>query len=180
MPEILRLIDVGIFRVFNGTMHSGILDMIAPYITEAGGGVFVFAVAIVMIFAGRRKVTLAGILLLSGLSITYYVVHFIKIIVQRPRPFIALSDVNILYTTGGFSFPSNHSATAFMAAFVLSWCFGKRYFFYFLACVVAVSRMYLGVHYPLDVVAGAVIGMTIGYVLVSVSDNMSKPQVSSP
>ena len=174
MPHFLTAIDIDIFRFFNGTIHNEILDMVMPFITELGNGIFIFAIGVILIFAGVRKVRFSGILLLAGLSFTYYAVHIMKNFVERQRPFIALPDVNILYTTGGFSFPSNHSATVFMAAFILSWCFGKRYFFYPVACLVAVSRMYLGFHYPFDVTVGAVLGLMIGYVLVRVSESMNK------
>ncbi len=92
----------------------------------------------------------------------------IKKTVNRPRPVVALDSliksgavhVNLLgRRLSEHSFPSGHSVTAFSLAVALSYMFpGYKKIFYALAFIVAFSRVYDGEHYPLDVIAGGILG----------------------
>lgn len=83
----------------------------------------------------------------------------IKAVVHRHRPF----EHQIGPSERTHSFPSGHSATSFAGAVLLS-AFAPRFraFFFALAVLIAFSRLYNGVHYPTDVLAGAVLGTVIG------------------
>lgn len=91
----------------------------------------------------------------------------IKAIVHRPRPFENPEVSAWLRHVGdahGWSFPSSHAANCFAAAGVLTWYFASgRNLFYIFALLVALSRIFLGVHYPSDVVGGAVLGILVGF-----------------
>lgn len=85
----------------------------------------------------------------------------IKYIVQRPRPFVTYPSIEKYGKAGSLSFPSGHTSMAFATATSLSLNFRKWYVVcpaFLWASSVAYSRMYLGVHYPTDVLAGAIIG----------------------
>lgn len=85
----------------------------------------------------------------------------LKYTIRRDRPFVKDPSIIPLDAAGGYSFPSGHTSDAFSTATALSMAYPKWYIIapsYLWAGSVAYSRMYLGVHYPSDVVAGAIVG----------------------
>jgi len=170
-------IEREIFYFINKTSNNIICDYIMPVITEFGSGKFLFVVAVIMLCFKNRRLKTSALLLLAGITSSYYVVNLMKNLIERPRPFIALVDVNTIYTIGGFSCPSGHASMAFMAAFILTKCFKKGYIFFLVAASVAFSRIYLGFHYMSDVVIGSIIGYLIGFIVTSVSESVCGPEV---
>lgn len=86
----------------------------------------------------------------------------LKLVIHRPRPFKTNNFIHAKDEVGPNSFPSNHTAFAFATATSLSMAFPKWYVIgpaYLFAGLAAYSRMYLGVHFPLDVFGGMVIGI---------------------
>lgn len=92
----------------------------------------------------------------------------LKGVFDRPRPFERLAEVDpLLGATVGASMPSGHASTSFAGAVVLTALVGRAIPALFaLAVVVAFSRVYVGVHYPLDIVAGAALGAAVGLAAV--------------
>ena len=88
----------------------------------------------------------------------------LKELTDRPRPFEVLAEADpLLGGTGGNSFPSGHASTSFAGAVVLAYLVRRAVpALLVLAALVAFSRVYVGVHYPLDVVAGALLGASVG------------------
>jgi len=81
-------------------------------------------------------------------------------------------NVRLREAQDGFGYPSSHTATAFGAAVVLTFLVPRRWRWAPLtvAAVVGLTRMHVGVHYPLDVVGGALIGLAVGLAVVAVLD----------
>lgn len=97
----------------------------------------------------------------SSTATTYLLNLVIKKLVKRPRPFITDIHLVPVYRPGEYSFPSGHTSSAFGAVTSLSRAYPKWYVIgpsFLWASAVGYSRMYLGVHYPTDVTAGAVLG----------------------
>lgn len=156
-------VDAGIFYIINHGCANPVFDILMPLISEIGSGEGIFILSFLPLFLAKKEKKRAAILLWAGLSITYYIVYFLKSGVARPRPFMQLPDVRLLVTEKSFSFPSGHAVQAFMAATVASRYFRGGVLFFASAALVAFSRVYIGVHYVSDVLAGALIGILVGY-----------------
>jgi len=92
-----------------------------------------------------------------------------KFLVQRPRPFIA-NNVNVLAASSGWSFPSGHAAIAFALSFAVYHYHKKIGICFFIAgSLIALSRVFVGVHWPSDILAGAVLGIFAGWAIVRIS-----------
>ena len=92
--------------------------------------------------------------------------HLIKNLVQRPRPFVTFTDLKIIIPTPSeFSFPSGHTASSFAAASVFYRHLPKKLGIpsVILAGLIGFSRLYVGVHYPTDVIAGVIMGILLSY-----------------
>lgn len=155
--------DTALFLYINQSLSHPLLDLLMPLISHLGS-IFLWAPLSIIFLHYRR---LLGKRLITGLVPAALVVFSIKHIVARPRPFDVLEGINILDIETLSGFPSGHTTFAFLAAFLLSREFPKyRIPFYIIAVAVALSRIYVGMHFPLDVLAGAIIGLAAGYAVV--------------
>ena len=107
----------------------------------------------------------------------------LKYAVNRKRPFVTYPDIDKQSKAGSYSFPSGHTSSVFATATSLSLAFPKWYVIapaYTWASAVAYSRMDLGVHYPTDVLAGAIIGAGSAYLCYKVEKWWRKKQCNCP
>ena len=99
----------------------------------------------------------------------------LKNLVMRPRPFVTHTDLTaLLVPEDPWSFPSGHTLSSFAAASALYFFHHKTGFLAFLlAAAIAFSRLYASVHYPTDVLAGAVIGVLCGIIAAWLTDRVT-------
>lgn len=140
--------------------HTPFLDNFFKYFTFLGNGGWFFIV-MGIIFLITKKTRKTGLRVLIALLISLIVGNIIlKPLVARPRPYW-VKDVDILVKhLKDYSFPSGHSYAASAFAASLRYEFKKWSIFWFaLAILMGISRLYLFVHYPTDVIAGLILGV---------------------
>ncbi|MGL4739555.1 MAG: phosphatase PAP2 family protein [Sarcina sp.] len=148
-------------------LHNPILNSIMIFFTTIGdfGAVWLLLAAIFLFFKKLRKV---GILIFLGELLNIIVVTILKDTIQRPRPFLTLPNYHPLITPPtSFSFPSGHASSAIVAALIIAYYLKKWAIPAFtLAFIIGFSRIYVGVHYPSDVIVGFLIGIICGYLVM--------------
>ena len=172
----LTEIDFAILDFIQEHLSCGVLNFIMPLITHLGsaGAFWILTGVVMLIFRKTRKY---GILMAVTLMLCLIIGNILlKNIVARDRPCWINESVNMLVSVPkDYSFPSGHSMTAFASAVVLlHW--DKRFGIpaLILAFVLAFSRLYLYVHFPSDVLVGALIGCAIGVVVCIVGERIIK------
>ena len=157
--------DRSLFLFINHLPHNFLLDGFFGFLSTVGSAGAVWIILGMTVFlweirSDRKKDSRFLLTLIFSLAATFLLIEFLKPIFARPRPDMAIMD--------SFSFPSGHSAIAFAGAAILSFKKKKwRPFFYLLAILISFSRIYLGEHYPLDVVGGGIIGFIISRLFLS-------------
>ncbi|MBI3754358.1 MAG: phosphatase PAP2 family protein [Deltaproteobacteria bacterium] len=179
--DYLAQLDRGIFSLLNTRLTTSFLDFFMPFITTKANfiGVIIFAWVIIFI-AGKWKERKMLILVVVAVLTSDLIADTLKHLIHRVRPCNALTDVRILVgCTKSFSFPSGHATNVFASAVYLSYIY-RRYaiVFFSMAVLVAYSRIYVGVHYPLDVMGGALVG-SMGAILIIETDKRLTPLVVS-
>ncbi len=174
MREIIVSLDRYLFHIINGVLVCRPLDYVMPTITDfhkISLVRFVLLPAIILFWIWKRKGEALRVILVLGIvaGLTDLIAYrIVKPLVGRLRPPLAGIPVTLRAPFGGkLSFPSNHAANMFAAAAVLSAAYpALTPFFYSAAVIVSYSRVYVGVHYPFDVIGGAVLGSLIAFVII--------------
>ncbi|MBI5097971.1 MAG: phosphatase PAP2 family protein [Nitrospirae bacterium] len=159
--------DTYLFFLINHGLQNNVFDIAMPFITNKGY-VFFIAVVIPLFFQDWRKGLLVFILCIFGFIIADNSVDLLKSLFARPRPYNELQNVRLLIACpGSFSFPSGHAATSAVMASIVGH-FSRRAAIpaFVIAALVVFSRIYVGVHYPSDVIGGAILGGVSGGVIL--------------
>ncbi|MGH2570255.1 MAG: phosphatase PAP2 family protein [bacterium] len=163
MSEILAL-DARLFLLVNQQWTSGVLDVVMPFLTDFDHWRIPVIVGLLIALARGSTEARVGVLfaILAVVATDQICSSGIKPIVDRARPFRVIEGTRQLVEAYSSSFPSSHAANTFAAGTFLA----LRFRWWWLALVVPIavsySRVYVGVHWPLDVVAGAAIGAGVG------------------
>ena len=165
-------VDVWAFLVFNlrGTRPVW-LDWTMLGFTQLGSSLGALVIGLILFFASDRLVTYEFIL---GSLTLWLVVELVKALVRRSRPIFRVTQARIVGLRAiGRSFPSGHTSQAFFTATLLAPYFHPGgwvvFLLYAMALLVGITRMYVGAHYPRDVLAGAILGSAWGLLGVLVN-----------
>ncbi|HEX5429587.1 MAG TPA: phosphatase PAP2 family protein [Patescibacteria group bacterium] len=168
-------LDHNLFLTINGWAgHSAILDKIGTFV---GGDYFLylFGLAVILLWFNKRLRKNVYLAIVSGILARGIIAEVLKRLVHRPRPFQVLKVHQLIVDNeAGNSFPSGHAVAYFVFAFAF---LGTEYFwpFFVAACIGSLGRVFVGVHYPLDVIAGAIIGAAITWIIQKSFKYFSKP-----
>ncbi len=167
--NFLQQIDESLLRFINITLANPITDKAMPLITKEESWIIFYVLFwLSLVFTGGKRGAIAGILLLLLILITDQTSNFFKAYFQRIRPCNVLTDLHMLVNcTQSFSMPSSHAVNNFAAATFLCHFYPKyRYALFTGAFIVAISRIFVGVHYPFDMMVGAVLGIIIAMLML--------------
>ena len=169
MLDFLNSIDARLFRFLNDSLRNPVFDIIMPFLTDLNKQriVLAFSAALLlwMLIRGNRQIRFAAIILITTIIMSDQLnSNVIKFWFERQRPCQVLHNVHLLVSCGsGFSFPSSHAVNNFAGAIVLAFFIPRaKWWFFGFASLVAFSRVYVGVHFPSDVLGGGIIGMICG------------------
>lgn len=160
VTERLRGGELFTFYWINHVLRSSFGDWLMPRITHAGGVTASVLCSLFLLLSKTPFWHQTGVHLASSLLISHLLVNILKRFVRRRRPYQVLEGVLTgIKPLKDASFPSGHSTAIFCMATVLALAVPSLLiFFYGFASVVAFSRVYLGMHYPSDIMIGASLG----------------------
>ncbi len=172
----LELLDRKIFIFLNSGISNPVFDRIMPFVT-ARPWLLLVPAFLILIYIMKGDRLRAALLPLLGLLLTDGLTNILKELIKRHRPFLEVQDVFVLVGKGGsYSMPSAHASNVAAVSLVMGYLFWKwtdgraRTFgiayLALSALMVSFSRIYVGVHYPSDVIAGMGLGMLTGAVLL--------------
>ncbi len=173
MAELFYQIDVSLFYFINHTISNPFFDKFFPFVTDVKNWYITYIVLfLILVIKGGKTGRIAALIFLILITVTdQFSSSFLKHFIGRIRPCNVLPDVRLLVgCTGSFSFPSSHAVNNFAAAMFFSKIYPKfRWVFFSVATLMALSRPYVGVHYPSDIVGGALIGTVFGYIFAFIT-----------
>lgn len=165
--HLIERFDIPLFYLINNKLQNNLFDFLMPLITGLGNVYFITALGLFLLLFKKKDIKILGFLILSGLTVSKTVSTILKEIFSRPRPAALIENVNLLCDKSYInSFPSGHTTLAFtIAAIITSFYPRSSLILFALASCVGFSRIYVGAHFPTDVIAGAFLGIIIGKII---------------
>lgn len=151
-------------------LHAPVLDVAMSMLSLAGSYSLIWLVIAAALLA-RKTTRQADVAAVSAVALAEAIIALLKPIFMRPRPFLVDPSVTLIIDSpGDWSFPSGHAAAACACAVAIAVTLGARRWRIWLpiaalAALMAFSRLYLFVHWPTDVLAGVMLGVSVGMVV---------------
>jgi len=169
MLETLAEFDRSLFLFFNVSLANPVTDFVMPIMTSDNLLRICYALAMLLILwkgdARMRWLVLVSIIVLAFTD--QLSAGLLKPMIGRLRPCHVLENINLLVGCGGGkAMPSAHAANAFGQAILFALLYARvRWWLIGLATLIALSRVFVGVHYPGDIIAGALLGTLVALAL---------------
>jgi len=165
--------DEKIFLILYSLPHPSIINVVVSVVSALGsyGAVWFLIGAFLYLKKNKNFKKRDFLVFLIGMLGVYFLVFVLQNFFGRLRPYETINTVVYLgfVEPGGFSFPSFHATSSFFAAsFISRKIKQSSKWLYVLALLISFSRIYLGAHYLTDILAGAIIGVVIGKVVVKI------------
>ncbi len=158
--------DLYLFRLINQfALQWSWLDKIAVFLAEYFQYIVIASLFIFLFVKSRRYIEMVALTIVSAIFSRFIVVEIIRWFWQRSRPFVN-NNVNLLITHNEASFPSGHAAFFFAIATIV-YLYNKKIgiFFFVSAFLISLARVFCGIHWPLDILAGAIVGIFSGLLI---------------
>ncbi len=178
----LPAVDTSFFFFINRNLQNSVFDSLMPFVTAKPYLIFM-PLYLWLFFKDRKNALIALVLALLSVLISDWSANVLKHYFERIRPCNALDGVRVLVgCTRSFSMPSNHAvnAFAFITPFYILIKNRMRYALIAVAILVGFSRVYVGVHYPSDVLAGALLGILLSISVMGLYNWSSKRSERKP
>ena len=163
-------IDTSLFFLLNFKAQNCVFDLLMPILTNLDYWRIPFLLlAISLVVFGKKRGRIAVLLLIVGITLSDQVCNsLLKPLVGRARPCNVLENVRLLVNcTKAYSFPSSHATNIFTGMLLLSYVYPKlKIGLLTAAALVAYSRVYVGVHYPFDILAGTILGILCALTII--------------
>ncbi len=177
MPDWLYELDVNILLFIQEHLRFDFLTPILKFLTMLGDhGMLWIGIALLLVLVKRTRPI--GATAGASLAINALLVNvFLKNIVARTRPYEVIDGLTRLVgEQSDFSFPSGHTSSAFSVAVVMFMLMPKKYGVpaLIVATLIAYSRLYVGVHYPSDVIGGLIVGILAAVICVAIYKKIEK------
>jgi undecaprenyl-diphosphatase len=172
--EYLINIDKALFLFLNKSFTNPVFDSAMPFITEVDHWKILFVLIwLSLIIFGGRKGRIVALLVIIIVTVSDQISSsVIKPWIGRSRPcfspwFVLEGARLLIQQTNSYSFPSSHAANMTAMAILFSVKYSRfKWLFIFIAIVVSYSRVYVGVHYPLDLLGGAIVGFLSAFLIL--------------
>ena len=164
--------DYFLFQKINGLAGQwAYLDAAGIFFAKYLG--YILAGAVILLFYRKWKIILQAIF--AAVLARLVIVEVIRWLWERPRPFVE-NNINLLLDhSDSSSFPSGHAAFFFALSFV-AYKYNKKagIVFFFTSFLISISRVFAGVHWPSDILAGALVGIFSGWIVVNLMKRFDK------
>ena len=166
MFESIQRLDVSILLFIQEFLRNPVMTPIMKFITTLGNGGMIWILLALLLLA-LPKTRRVGCMVTAALLGTLLINNILlKNLIARTRPYEVIASLTYLVKTPtDFSFPSGHAGSSFSAACIMFRRLPGKYGVpaLLLAVLISLSRLYVGVHYPSDVLFGVVSGIAISY-----------------
>ncbi len=181
--DTLLALDHELFLFINHLPHVPLTNAFAMSISGVFGATTIIWILLsILLFVReerRDRWFFLPVIVAGGISVLVTDI-LLKNYFTRNRPPLDLGTIQVA-AVNGYSFPSGHATFAWALAVVLAYKEPRaKYIFYMLALLISLSRIYMGVHYPADVVMGAVVGIMIAWLSLMLGNFVQQKRIPKP